>query len=169
MFNFATDATQEIEVVSIVDPAVQASEEAKTSYLKSRDESLLESTAGANRFVLRALTPPQREAAEVAAGVYCRSELGRQLWMQQPDEPTERARWQHALPEDEREALGSYEGYLSRVYREMLRAGLVRIIGHDGDPVELLDSVRPEHHRQLLFQELVAHIQNISTLPLEGK
>jgi hypothetical protein len=51
----------------------------------------------------------------------------------------------------------------------MLRAGLVRIIGHDGDPVELLDSVRPEHHRQLLFQELVAHIQNISTLPLEGK
>jgi hypothetical protein len=162
VFTFATDATQEIEVVSIVDPAVQASEEAKTSYLKSRDESILSCTEGATRFVLRALTPPQREAAEVAAGVYRRSELGRQLWMQQPDEPTERARWQHALPEDEREALGSYEGYLSRVYREMLR-------GHDGDPVELLDSVRPEHHRQLLFQELVAHIQNISTLPLEGK
>ncbi len=35
MFTFATDATQEIEVVSIVDPAVQASEEAKSSYLKA--------------------------------------------------------------------------------------------------------------------------------------
>lgn len=168
MFQFATDAAQEIEIVSTIDPAVQGSDDDKAAYLRTRDESLLQ-TEGATRFVVRALTPSQREAAEVAAGVYKRSELGRQLWLAQPDDPTERARWQHKLPEDEREALGSYEGYLARVYREMMRAGLVRVVGHDGDPLELVDRIRPDHHRQLLCSELVAHIQTLSTLPPEGK
>lgn len=168
MFVFATDAAQEVEIVSTVDPAVQGNDEDKASYLRTRDEGLLQ-TEGATRFVVRALTPSQREAAEVAAGVYRRSELGRQLWLAQPDDPDGRARWQHQLPDDEREALGSYEGYLARVYREMLRAGLVRIVGHDGDPLELVDLIRPDHHRQLLCSELVAHIQALSTLPPEGK
>jgi hypothetical protein len=157
-FIFSTSTDQTVEVVSTVDPSVVASEEAKVEYLSTRDES-----------TLRALSPQAREDAEVEAGAYSRSELGRILWTEQPDDPKERARWQHDLPEDERRALGEYNRYLSRVYREMLRAGLVSIEGHDGDPLELVDSIRPDHHRQVLMGELVAHIQALSLLPPAGK
>lgn len=168
-FIFATSTDQTVEVVSTVDPSVIGTEEAKVEYLSTRDESLFDSTEGATRFTLRALSPQAREDAEVEAGAYSRSELGRILWTEQPDDPKERARWQHDLPEDERRALGEYNRYLSRVYREMLRAGLVSIEGHDGDPLELVDSIRPDHHRQVLMGELVAHIQALSLLPPAGK
>jgi len=166
MFHFATDAAQEIEVVSTIDPAVQGSDDDKARYLRTRDESLLQ-TEGATRFVVRALTPPQREAAEVAAGVYKRSELGRQLWLGQPDDPTERARWQHKLPEDEREALASYQAYLSRVFVEMVRVALVEI---DDQPAsDMIDRIKPEAHRLQVISELVQHIQRISLLGISGK
>jgi len=168
-FIFATSAEYTVEVVSTVDPAVEASEEAKVEYLTTRDESLLGDTSGATRFKLRALSPQAREEAEIEAGVYSRSELGRLLHMEQPTDPKERARWQHDLPVDEREALGDYQRYLSRCYRELLRAGLVEVVGHDGDPLELLDRVRPDHHRMVLSSELVTHIQGLSLLPPSGK
>ena len=168
-FIFATSAEYITEVVSTVDPAVEASEEAKVEYLTTRDESLLGDTSGATRFKLRALSPQAREEAEIEAGVYSRSELGRLLHMEQPTDPKERARWQHDLPVDEREALGDYQQYLSRCYRGLLRAGLVEVVGHDGDPLELLDRVRPDHHRMVLSSELVTHIQGLSLLPPSGK
>ena len=168
-FHFSTSADQTYQVVSTVDPSVLGTDAAKIEYLSSRDESLLDSTEGATRFNLRALSPQAREQAEVRAGAYSRSELGRQLFMEQPDELRERARWHHDLAPDERQALGEYVGYLDRVYREMLSVALVSVEGHDGDALELIDAIRPDHHRQVLMGELVAHVQALSLLPIEGK
>ena len=56
-FIFATSAEYTVEVVSTVDPAIEATEEAKVEYLTTRDESLLGDTSGATRFKLRALSP----------------------------------------------------------------------------------------------------------------
>ena len=168
-FIFATSAEHTVEVVSTVDPAIEATEENKVEYLTTRDESLLGDTSGATRFKIRALSPQAREEAEIEAGVYSRSELGRMLYQEQPTEPAERARFHHNLPADEREALGEYQRYLNRCYRELLRAGLVEVIGHDGDPLELIDRIRPDHHRMVLTSELVTHIQGLSLLPPAGK
>ena len=69
---------------------------------------------------LKALSPAEREEAEVKAGAYTRSELGRLLWVEAPSETKERARWHHALTDDERQAMSDYQAYLSRVYIEMV-------------------------------------------------
>ncbi len=63
-FIFSTSTDQTVEVVSTVDPSVIGTEEAKVEYLSTRDESLFDSTEGATRFTLRALSPQAREDAE---------------------------------------------------------------------------------------------------------
>ena len=165
--SFLPDSDLTLDVVVTCDPAVQCSPEQLGAYLKSGDLEALEAHEGATRFTLKALSPSDREQAEVRAGAYTRSELGRILWLDAPDDEREKARWHHELPNDEREALASYQAYLSRVFVEMVRVSLVSI---DGEPAgDMIDRIKPEAHRLQVISELVGHIQRISLLGAEGK
>ena len=165
---FLTSEDQTIDVVITCDKALEASEDQKKTYLSSGNFEDLGSAEGATKFTIKALSPSEREQAEVQAGAYSRSELGRLLWIEAPTNTNDRARWHHALTNDEREAMSSYESYLSRVYLEMIRASLVKIDGEDAS-LEQVQNIRPDSFRVRAISELVAHIQRISLLGVEGK
>jgi 3-oxoacyl-[acyl-carrier-protein] synthase III len=166
--HFFTSSESTLDVVVTCDPAITASDEAKNEYLKTGDRSLLGDHAGATIFTIKALGPNEREEAEVKAGAYTRSELGRLLWSQQPSETEERARWHHALEEDERAALAHYRNYLDNVYLEMVNASLQTI---DGQPasIDQVQMIQPDDARIVTISELVLHIRRISLLGDSGK
>ena len=169
MLRFLTDSSQTIEVVTTCDPEVLCDDTQRALYLESGDIEMLESVGeDATCFTLKALSPSEREQAEVRAGALRRSELGRLLWSEAPSDSAERARWHHELSDDEREAMAGYQAYLSRVYLEMIRGALVHIDG-EAASVEQLAMIRPESHRVQVISELVLHIQRISLLGIEGK
>lgn len=166
---FVTSTEYELEIVVTVDDAVQANDEQKSAYLASGNLSDLGSVSDeATRFTIKALSPASRERAEIRAGAYTRSELGRLLWLQAPNDLEARARWHHDLTEDERTAYSEYTAYISRVYIEMIRESLVSI---DGEPAsfEQIDLIRPDQVRSDTISELVVHIQRISLLGDSGK
>jgi hypothetical protein len=165
---FLTSEDQTIDIVITCDKALEASDEQKKTYLSSGKLEDLGSVEGATKFTIKALSPSEREHAEVQAGAYSRSELGRLLWVEAPVDPSERARWHHALSDDEREAMASYEAYLSRVYLEMIKASLVSIDDEEAS-LEQVQAIRPDSFRVRAISELVAHIQRISLLGIEGK
>ena len=77
---FLTSSDQTIEVVVTCDSTVEATDEQKTAYLTSgKLEDLGSVGDDATKFTLKALSPSEREEAEVKAGAYSRSELGRLL------------------------------------------------------------------------------------------
>jgi hypothetical protein len=150
---FLTSEDQTIDIVITCDKALEASDEQKKTYLSSGKLEDLGSVEGATKFTIKALS---------------RSELGRLLWVEAPVDPSERARWHHALSDDEREAMASYEAYLSRVYLEMIKASLLSIDGEEAS-LEQVQAIRPDSFRVRAISELVAHIQRISLLGIEGK
>ena len=166
--SFLTSSEQTIEVVVTCDPAVECSTDQRSAYLETGDLTHLTITEGATAFTLKALSPSEREQAEIRAGAMTRSELGRLLWSQSPDDVEEKARWHHELSDAEREAMSQYQQYLSRVFDEMIRASLVSI---DNEPANLdqLQMIRPESHRVQTISELVLHIQRISLIGDQGK
>lgn len=166
--SFVTSADHEIEIVVTCDPSIQCDEDQKSAYYKSGDLNDLGDVKDATRFIIRALSPSDREQAEVSAGAYTRSELGRLLWLESPNETKERARWHHELEDDEKEALAQYTAYLNRVYIEMIRASLISIDGETAT-YETIDNIRPESIRTQTISELVLHIQRISLLGDSGK
>jgi hypothetical protein len=169
MLRFFTDSSQTVKVVTTCDPEVLCDDTQRQLYLESGDIEALESVGeGATCFTLKALSPSEREQAEVRAGALQRSELGRLLWSEAPSNSTDRARWHHELSDDEREAMAEYQAYLSRVYLEMIRGSLVHIDGEEAS-VEQLNMIRPDSHRIQVISELVLHIQRISLLGIEGK
>jgi len=165
--SFLPDADLTLDVVVTCDPAVKATPEQVGKYLESGDVNALESYEGATIFTLKALSPSDRETAEVRAGAYTRSELGRLLWVEAPDDPKDKARWHHELAVDEREALAQYQGYLNRVFVEMVNVSLVTIDGEDA--AGKIDLIKPESHRLQVISELVGHIQRMSLLGHAGK
>jgi len=167
--SFLTSSEQTIDVVTTVDPAVEATPDQVSIYLETGDESKLNIVGNdATTFTLKALSPVEREEAECRAGALTRSELGRLLWSEAPDDAQEKARWHHALTSEDREAMSDYQQYLNRVYIEMIRSSLVSIDGEQGN-VEMIQQIRPESHRVQVISELVLHIQRISLLGIEGK
>lgn len=90
------------------------------------------------------------------------------LWVESPTESSERARWHHALTDDERSAMSAYQAYLSRVYLEMIRGSLTHINGEEAS-LDQINMIRPDSDRLTVISELVAHIQRISLLGVEGK
>ena len=167
--SFLTSSEQTIDVITTVDPAVEASPDQVAVYLETGDQSKLNIVGNdATRFTLKALSPVEREEAECRAGALTRSELGRLLWSEAPDDAQEKARWHHALTSEDREAMSDYQQYLNRVYIEMIRSSLVSIDGEQGN-VEMIQQIRPESHRVQVISELVLHIQRISLLGIEGK
>lgn len=167
--SFLTNADHTVEVVVTCDPEVEADESQRSAYIQSGDLSALGSVSEqATRFTLKALSPSEREDAEVRAGALRRSELGRLLWSEAPIDSAERARWHHALTDDEREAMSGYNSYINRVYVEMLRASLKLIDGEETS-VDQLELIRPDSHRTDTISQLVLHVQRISLLGDQGK
>jgi hypothetical protein len=167
--NFLTSSKQTLDVVVTCDSEVSATTEQRSAYLSSGAISDLgEVGEGATRFTLKALSPSEREEAEVKAGAYSRSELGRMLWVEAPTDPKEKAHWHHGLTDDERIAMADYQAYLSKVYIEMIRSSLTHINGEEAS-IEQIDMIRPDNHRLTAISELVLHIQRISLLGIEGK
>ena len=167
--SFLTNADHTVEVVVTCDPEVEADESQRSAYIQSGDLSELGSVSDqATRFTLKALSPSEREDAEVRAGALRRSELGRLLWSEAPIDSAERARWHHALTDDEREAMSGYNAYINRVYVEMLRASLKLIDGEEAS-VDQLELIRPDSHRTDTISQLVLHVQRISLLGDKGK
>ena len=167
--NFLTSSNQTIDVVVTCDSEVSSTTEQRSAYLSSGDlGDLGEVGENATRFTIKALSPSEREEAEVKAGAYSRSELGRMLWLEAPNDPKEKARWHHNLEDSERVSMADYQAYLSRVYLEMIRASLTHINGEEAS-VEQVDMIRPDSDRLTVISELVLHIQRISLLGVEGK
>jgi len=167
--SFLTNADHTIEVVVTCDPEVEADQAQRSAYLQSGELDKLGSVGeDATRFTLKALSPSEREDAEVRAGALRRSELGRLLWSEAPADSSERARWHHALSDDEREAMADYNAYINRVYVEMLRASLQLIDGEQAS-VDQLNLIRPDSHRTETISELVLHVQRVSLLGDSGK
>lgn len=165
--SFFPDSDLTLDVVVTCDPSVKATPEQRSAYLESGEPSDLGAYEGATIFTLKALSPSDRETAEVKAGAYTRSELGRLLWVEAPDDERDKARWHHKLETDEKEALASYQNYLNKVFIEMVKASLISI---DGEPAEgKLDLIKPESHRLQVITELVTHIQRMSLLGQRGK
>jgi len=167
--SFVTSTDIQKQVVVSCDPDVQATVEERAAYLSSGDvNDLGEIGSDATLFTIRALSPAERERAEVQAGAYTRSELGRLLYIEAPTDTEARARWHHELEDDERVALAQYNEYISRVYIEMIRAALVAIDGNEAS-VDDLDRIRPDENRTHTISELVLHIQRLSLLDSSGK
>ena len=166
--SFLTSSEQTLEVVVTCDPSVECTDEERSKYLDTGDMLLLKIGDGATTFTLKALSPAEREQAEIKAGAMTRSELGRLLWSEAPDDLRDKAKWHHKLSDDEREAMSQYQQYLNNVYNEMIRASLVSIDDVDAT-LEQLQMIRPESHRVLTISELVLHIQRISLLGDQGK
>ena len=131
---FLTSSDMSIDIVVTCDDAVECTEAQRSQYLETGELGALDVVRDdATRFNIKALSPAEREQAEANAGALTRSELGRLLWSEAPDNTTERAKWHHGLDDDERVAMSEYQQYLNRVYVEMIRAALVSI---DGDPAD---------------------------------
>ena len=76
--NFLTSSEQTIDVVVTCDSEVTSTTEQRSAYLSSGDlGDLGEVGESATRFTIKALSPSEREEAEVRAGAYSRSELGK--------------------------------------------------------------------------------------------
>lgn len=166
---FLTSSNMSIDIVVTCDDAVECTEAQRSQYLETGELGALDVVRDdATRFNIKALSPAEREQAEANAGALTRSELGRLLWSEAPDDTTERAKWHHDLDDDERVAMSEYQQYLNRVYVEMIRAALVSIDGEPAD-VDQLQMIRPEPARIQTISELVLHIQRISLLGIEGK
>ena len=166
--SFLTSSEATVEVVVTCDPEVTCTIEERSAYLESGNREDLGTVGSATNFVLKALSPAEREEAEMRAGALIRSELGRLLWSEAPDDERERAVWHHALNDHERRAMSDYQNYLNRVYVEMIRSSLLTIDDEEAS-VEQIQLIRPEAHRIQTISELIIHIQRISLLGAEGK
>ena len=166
--HFLTSTNQTKEVVVTCDPSVSGTEDQQREYINTGDLSKLDIKEDATRFILKPLGPTERERAEIRAGAFSRSELGRLLWIEAPNDSKDKARWHHKLDIDEREALGSYESYISRVYLEMISESLVSIDGKEAG-IESIQKIRPDSFRLSTITELVLHIQRMSLIGDEGK
>jgi hypothetical protein len=166
-FSASADIRKTVYITS--DESIKATSEAAQAYLSEGDESGLEIGAEATKFIIKPLSLEDRERAEIRAGAHTRSELGRLLHDQKPANDEEYARWHHNLEEDERAALGRYNAYLNQCYYEIVRAGLVEIVGIEGEPYKALMSISPEPAKIGAIMELVCHIQRLSLLSGEEK
>ena len=85
--HFLTSSTEFIDVVVTCDSSVEATEDQRSAYLNSGSlDDLGNVKEDATMFTLKALSPSEREEAEVRAGAYTRSELGRMLWVEAPSD-----------------------------------------------------------------------------------
>jgi len=170
--HFSTSSSIKYEIAITADPSLDMTQEEKDNYLKSGDNSLLKKLPNEEPtiFILKPLSPKDRETAELKAGGYTRSELGRILWLEEPRGIKDKAYWRENLSDIEKKALADYEGYLNRVYEEMIKVSVIEVKGVPfNDIMDLLNSIRPDAFRLKAISELIFHIQRLSLLSNEGK
>ena len=97
---FSSTADITLEVVITSDSSVSCDEKAVQAYLTEGDKSGLSIGEDATIFIIKPLTLEERERAEIKAGAHTRSELGRYLSEQKPQDQESYARWHHSLSED---------------------------------------------------------------------
>ncbi len=166
--HFSTSTNEHFKIIVSCDPAINFTDESKAAYFNTGDLSLLDVGEDATIITLKPLGPQDRERAEIRAGAFTRSELGKLLWIEAPTDKVEHARWHHELKEDEREALASYESYISKSYVEYVSEALVSI-NDEPATIDMINSIRPEHMRITTITEIVLHLQRVSLLGDVGK
>lgn len=170
MLKFSTTTNIEIKIVVSCDNALDMTSAEISAYLQGDFDSLkIKQDQAPTYFFIKPLSPADREEIEIKAGAYTRSELGRMIYLEQPDDLKKKAYWHDALSDQEKSALAQYQAYLNRVYVETAKKALVKIEGVDCDPWQAIQSIKPDHHRIQAIAEIVAHTQRISLLGDEGK
>tara|TARA_Y100000310_G_C20666965_1_gene808094 strand:- start:72 stop:590 length:519 start_codon:yes stop_codon:yes gene_type:complete len=169
MFKFANSSNYELDIVCVSDPALEdVDQKTKDKYLETTDLTLFAKNKGMTIFRIRALSHSDREQAEIRAGAFQRTELGRILNWQQPSDELDKAKWFDKLPDDEKEAYHLYNQYLQRVCEEMVKQSLVSIDGVEAG-LDQINLIRPDSLRSQVFSELILHIRRISLLDLDQK
>ena len=166
--HFSTSTNDHFTIVITCDTAITFDDESKAKYFNTGDLSLLDISEDATYITLKPLGPQERERAEIRAGAFTRSELGKLLWSEAPSNKHEHARWHHALTEDEREAIANYEAYISRSYVEYVNESLISI-NNEPATIAMINNIRPEHMRITTITEIVLHLQRVSLLGDVGK
>jgi hypothetical protein len=170
MLKFSTTTTIEIKIAVSCDPALDMTPAEISAYLQGDFDSLkIKQDQAPTYFFIKPLSPADREEIEIKAGAYTRSELGRMIYLDQPDDQKERAYWHDALSDQEKNAFAQYQSYLNRVYAETAKKALVKIEGFDGSAWDAIQSIKPDAHRILTIAEIVAHTQRLSLLGDSGK
>lgn len=168
--NFSTSTKVNYEVVVSCDESLDMTSEEISTYLLKGGDFKSKEGSEPTLFVIKALSPSEREEAEVKAGAYKRSELGRVLYAEEPKgDSKEKGLWFDALSDQEKQALFDYNQYINRVYSEMVKAAVIEIKGVEGSPWDLINSIKPESHRVRTISDLVLHIQRVSLLGDQGK
>ena len=129
MLKFSTTTTIEIKIAVSCDPALDMTSAEITAYLQGDFDSLkIKQDQAPTYFFIKPLSPSDREEIEIKAGAYTRSELGRMLFVEQPDDQKKRAYWQDSLSDQEKNAFAQYQAYLNRVYAETAKKALVKVV-----------------------------------------
>ena len=112
--SFLSSSLSKVDVFLSFDSSVELNDEQRTTYLTS---GVFEGSAQkeATKFTLKALSPNEREDAEMKAGSFTRPEFGRLLWIEATEYEKSKAKCHHARSEEEKRALSSYQAYLNRV------------------------------------------------------
>lgn len=166
---FSTTTDVQYEVAITCDNDLDMSDDEKALYLKTGEGLKVKEGKEPTLFIIKPLSPKERENVELKAGAYTRSELGRILWSEEPSNYKEKAYWRENLNDIEKNALSNYERYINNVYEEMVKASVIGIKGVKGDVWELIQAIRPDANRIRTISELILHIQRISLLSNEGK
>lgn len=167
MISFNTSTLHTFKIVVSTDSSVKMTEEQKKNYFNTGELNDIEVNSDATWFTLRTLSITDREQAEIKAGAFTRSELGKLLWVEAPNDTREKALWHNRLSDEEKEALAKYEKYLDRSYIEYAKASLVAINDKEVDS-NILDDLSPSDKSNVIY-EIVIHLTRESTLSEAGK
>jgi hypothetical protein len=167
MISFNTSTRHTFKIVVSTDSSVQMTEEQKKNYFNTGNLDDIQVDQNASWFTLRTLSIADREQAEIKAGAFTRSELGKLLWVEAPNDTRDKAVWHNRLSDEEKEALAKYEKYLDRSYLEYAKASLVAINDEEVNS-DILDNLSPADKSNVIY-EMVIHLTRESTLSEAGK
>ena len=165
---FTTSTTDHFKIVISSDPSVHMDDSQKTKYFTHGELDGVQVDDDATWITLKPLSIQDREQAEIKAGAFTRSELGKLLFVEAPSNTRERAIWHNRLTDEEKEALAKYEQYQNKTYCEYVRASLVAINDEDAS-FEMINQITPESSRITAITEIVLHLHRVSTLGNQGK
>ena len=166
--NFSTTTNEHFKIIISCDSSVKMNDDQKSKYFNSGELDGVQIDDDATWFTLKPLSIEDREQAEIRAGAFTRSELGKLLWIEAPNDPKFRAIWHNKLDDDEREALAKYEQYQNRTYCEYVRSALIAINDDHAD-FEMINKISPASARVTTITEIVLHLHRVSTLNNLGK
>tara|TARA_Y100000592_G_scaffold9199_2_gene12871 strand:+ start:14733 stop:15248 length:516 start_codon:yes stop_codon:yes gene_type:complete len=171
MLNFSTTTKTHFNIVLSCDTSVNMTEDQKNKYLETGSLEGIEVSNDVSWITLRPLSLQDREQAEIKAGSFKKSELGRMLWSEYHDIKNlkDRAYYHDKLSEFEREAIAKYDQYLNECYKELVKASLVSINDKPALFEETINILSPESSRVSAITEIVIHVTRESTLNNLGK